>query len=123
MENTAKLLEDSLLVIWNDRDADRRLAAMERVYATDMAFYESNDGEAITGYQAINDLITVLQAQWAPEFRFELSRPAQVNHQVQHISWTLGIPGQPPVATGMDVAIIENSKIKSLHLFLDAAGK
>jgi hypothetical protein len=123
MENTAQLLEDSLLVIWNDRDAARRLVAMDRVYATDMAFYESNAGAAITGYQAINNLITALQAQWAPEFKFELSSPAQVNHQVQHISWTLGIPGQPPVATGMDVAIIEDSKIKSLHLFLDEAGK
>lgn len=123
MENKAKLLEDSLLVIWNDRDAARRLAAMEKVYATNMAFYEKNDGAAITGYQAINDLITTLQAQWAPEFKFELSRPAQVNHQVQHISWTLGIPGQTPVASGMDIAIIEDNKIKSLHLFLDAAGK
>lgn len=123
MENPAKLLEDSLLVIWNDRDATRRLAAMPQVYADDMAFYESNDGPAITGYQAINDLVDKLQAQWPLEFAFALNRPPQVNHQVQHISWTLGIPGQPPVATGMDVAIIENSKIKSLHLFLDAAGK
>ncbi|CAM3713040.1 nuclear transport factor 2 family protein [Mucilaginibacter galii] len=123
METTPKLLEDSLLVIWNDRDAARRLAAMENVYAANMVFYESNDGAAITGYQAINDLITTLQSQWAPEFRFELSHPAQVNHQVQHISWTLGLPGQPPVASGMDIAVIEDSKIKLLHLFLDAAGK
>jgi hypothetical protein len=123
MENTTKLLEDSLLVIWNDRDAARRLAAMENVYAANMVFYESNDGAAIIGYQAINDLIATLQAQWLPEFRFELSRPAQVNHQVQHISWTLGTPGETPVASGMDIAIIEDNKIKSLHLFLDPAGK
>jgi hypothetical protein len=123
MENSAKLLEDSLLVIWNDRDAAKRLAAMKEVYAADMVFYESNEGPAITGYQPINDLIAKLQAQWPPEFRFELNRPSQVNHQVQHISWTLGIPGQPPVATGMDIAIIEDGKIKSLHLFLDAPDK
>lgn len=42
MQNTVQLLEDSLLVIWNDRDAARRLAAMEKVYAADMTFYESN---------------------------------------------------------------------------------
>jgi hypothetical protein len=123
MENSAKLLEDSLLVIWNDRDAARRLAAMKEVYAADMVFYESNDGPAITGYQAVNDLVDKLQAQWPLEFRFELNRPSQVNHQVQHISWTLGIPGEPPVATGMDIAIIEDGKIKSLHLFLDAPNK
>ena len=123
MENSTKLLEDSLLVIWNDRDAASRLAAMKNVYATDIVFYESNDGAAITGYQAINDLIATLQAQWPLEFRFELNRPWQVNHQVEHISWTLGIPGETPVATGMDIALIEDNKIKSLHLFLDPAGK
>ena len=119
MEHTAKLLENSLLVIWNDRNAQNRLKAMEEIYATDIVFYESNEGPAITGFQEINDLITILQAQWPVEFKFELNHPSKINHQVQHISWNLGIPGQTPVAIGMDVAIIENYKIKSLHLFLD----
>ena len=119
MANTAKLLEDSLLVIWNDRDAQRRLEAMKDIYATDIIFYETNDGQAIEGYQAINDLITALQSGWPLEFQFELTAPLRVNHQVQHISWNLGIPGQTPAASGMDVAIIEDQKIKSLHLFLD----
>jgi hypothetical protein len=121
MENSAKLLEDSLLVIWNDRQAESRLAAMKAVYTDDIVFYESNDGPAIVGHQAINDLIAKLQEQWPLEFSFELTRPPQVNHEVQHIAWTLGIPGQPPVATGMDIAVIENGKIRSLHLFLDIA--
>ena len=119
MEISAKLLEDSLLVIWNDRSAERRLQAMKEVYASDMIFYETNEGQAITGYEAINDLISVLQSKWPPEFKFELTSPAKVNHQVQHISWRLGIPGQEPAATGMDVAIIEDHRIKSLHLFLN----
>lgn len=121
MENSAKLLENSLLVIWNDRQAESRLAAMKAVYTDDIVFFESNDGPAIIGHQAINDLITKLQEQWPLEFSFELMRPPQVNHEVQHISWALGIPGQTPVASGMDVAIIEKGKIRSLHLFLDVA--
>jgi hypothetical protein len=120
METTAKLLEDSLLVIWNDRNSENRLAAMKNVYSPDITFYESNEGVAIEGYKAIDDLITNLQAQWPLEFRFELTAPSKVNHQVQHIAWKLGISGQEPVATGMDVAIIEDHKIKSLHLLLDA---
>lgn len=123
METSAKLLEDSLLVIWNDRNAGNRLNAMKQVYAPDISFYESNDGPAFTGYQAINDLITKLQSQWPVEFRFELNAPSKVNHGVQHISWNLGVPGQTPVATGIDIAIVEHHKIKSLHLFLDAPGK
>jgi hypothetical protein len=117
---SAKLLEDSLLIIWNDRNADSRLEAMKSIYAADISFYESNEGQPITGYQAINELISALQAEWPAEFKFELISPARVNHQIQHIAWRLGVPGQVQAASGMDVAIIEQAKIKSLHLFLDA---
>ena len=116
---TEKLLENSLLTIWNDRNPASRLVAMSQVYAADIIFYETNEGQAIIGYEAINELIAGLQSQWPSEFEFELIGPARVNHQVQHIAWRLGIPGQAPAATGMDVALIDHDKIKSLHLFLD----
>ncbi|MCB2410149.1 hypothetical protein [Hymenobacter lucidus] len=119
MAPTAQLLEDSLLVIWNDRNADRRLDAMQKIYASDIHFYESNTGEAIVGHQEINDLISKLQAAWPIEFQFQLSKPAQVNHTTQVAFWKLGPEGMQSVATGMDVAIIENEVIKSLYLFLD----
>ncbi|WP_080055611.1 nuclear transport factor 2 family protein [Spirosoma aerolatum] len=121
MASTAQLLEDSLLVVWNDRDADRRLEAMSRIYAPDIHFYESNSGEAIIGHQAINELITNLQTEWPVEFHFELNKPSQVNHAIQMIFWNLGPQGVQPVATGMDVAVVENDQIKSLYLFLDKA--
>ena len=120
MGKTAKLLEDSLLVIWNDRDSDKRLETMKKTYAPDIHFYESNEGNAIIGHQAINELISKLQSEWPIEFQFELNKPSQVNHTIQVISWNLGPKGATPVASGMDVAIIENDLIKSLYLFLDA---
>lgn len=120
MESTAKLLEDSLLIIWNDRDAQRRITAMKDIYASGIVFYESNDGPAITGHEAINDTIAKLQSGWPPEFTFTVTHPATVNHNVQHIAWTLGASSQQPAASGMDIAIIEEGKIKSLHLFLNA---
>jgi hypothetical protein len=120
MNCKAQQLEDSLLVIWNDRNAANRLAAMENVYASDIHFYESHEGPAIIGYQAINEVISGLQSKWPLDFTFQLNGPARANHQVQQIAWHLGTPGQPPVASGMDIAIIEGEKIKSLHLFLEA---
>ena len=121
--DTAQLLEDSLLIIWNDRNADQRLAAMQRIYAPDITFFEGNAAEPVVGHQAINELITRLQAAWPLEFRFELSKPPQVNHTVQLASWQLGAAGAPPVATGSDVAIVENGLIKTLYLFLDTPEK
>ncbi|MFD2717265.1 hypothetical protein ACFST9_00965 [Hymenobacter monticola] len=119
--NAAQLIEDSLLVIWNDRDVNRRLAAMPGVYAPDMAFFEGHGAEPITGHQAINELITKLQAGWSLEFKFELIKPAQANSSVQLVTWQLGAAGIAPVATGSDVAIVENGLIKSLYLFLDSS--
>ncbi|MVM37347.1 hypothetical protein GO730_06395 [Spirosoma sp. HMF3257] len=119
MTATAELLEDSLLVIWNDRNAEKRLEAMKKIYAPDIHFFESNTGDALVGYQAINELISKLQTEWPIEFQFELNKPSQVNHSTQIVSWNLGPKGATPVATGMDVAIIENDLIKSLYLFLD----
>lgn len=114
---TAQLLENSLLLIWNDRNAGKRLELMKETYAPDIHFYESNTGEAIIGHQAINELISTLQKQWPIEFQFQLNKPSQVNHLIQIISWNLGPQGAQPVATGMDVAVIENNLIQSLHLF------
>ena len=119
MEKNAKLLEDSLLVIWNERDAAKRLLLMKDVYTDDIVFYESNEGQPFKGFGVINDLIAKLQGQWPVEFVFELTAPSSVNHEVQLIIWRLGIPGQPPAATGKDIAVVENGKIRSLHLLLD----
>lgn len=122
MENTAQLLEDSLFLVWNNRDAAARLAAMQKVYSVDIHFYEAHNAPAIIGYDAINEVISKLQSSWPPEFVFEAAAPAKANHQIQQAAWRLGVPGQPPVATGMDIAIVEDNRIISLHLFLDAEG-
>lgn len=119
MTTPAQQLEHSLLVIWNDRNADRRLAAMKQTYAPDVHFYEFNAGTPIVGHTAINELISKLQAEWPPESRFELNKPSQVNHSIQIASWNLTPRGMQPIATGMDVAVIENDLIKSFYLFLD----
>jgi len=119
MATTAQLLEESLLAIWSSRNPDGRLDVMKKIYAPDIHFYETNTGDPIVGHQAINQLISRLQSEWPAESRFEITGPSQVNHSVQIASWTLGPQGAQPVATGMDVAVIENNLIKSLYLFLD----
>src|SRR5258705_12987970 len=120
---SAQLLENSLLVVWNERNTDRRLEAMKQTYAPDVHFYEFNTGEAIVGHPAINELIAKLQSEWPSESRFELNKPSQVNHQIQIASCNLGPQGMQPVVTGMDVAVVENDLIKSFYLFLDTSGK
>lgn len=118
MNTPSILLQDSLLLIWNNRNSAERLALMEKTYAPDITFFEGDDSEPFAGFSAIDSLIQKLQQDWPSDFEFTLTESPKSNHNVQHISWQLGIPGQQPVAAGADVAFIENRKIKSLYLFL-----
>lgn len=115
--NSTILLQDSLLLIWNNRNSAERLALMEKIYSSDIKFYESDNSEPFVGFESINDLIQKLQQDWSPDFEFVLTETPKSNHNIQHISWKLGSTDQT-VATGMDVAIIEDKKIKALYLFL-----
>ncbi|MBD2753481.1 nuclear transport factor 2 family protein [Spirosoma validum] len=118
-DNVAQLLADSLLKVWSERDDEQRMNVMKRIYASDIVFYETDNGPAITGHQAIDSLIKTLQNQWPPEFAFTLTKPAVTNHGVSHVAWTLGAANAIPVASGMDIAIIESGLIKELYLYLD----
>jgi ketosteroid isomerase-like protein len=119
MKNTsANLLERSLLELWNERDSVRRLELMQELYAPDIVFFESDTTE-IKGHEAINNTIAGLQANWAPDFAFRLVSPAANNHNFIHAAWTLGSVDAAPVASGRDIAVVENGMIQSLHLFLE----
>jgi hypothetical protein len=119
MNTPSLLLQDSLLLIWNNRNSAERLALMDKTYAPDIAFFEGDDSEPFIGFAAIDSLIQKLQQDWPSDFEFTLTASPKSNHNVQHISWELGVPRQQQVATGTDVAFMENGKIKFLYLFLE----
>jgi hypothetical protein len=119
MNTTTILLQDSLLLIWNNRNSAERLELMEKIYAPDISFFESDNSEPFLGFKAIDELIQKLQQDWPSDFEFVLTESPKSNHNIQHIVWQLGIPDQQAVAKGADVAIIEDGKIKSLYLFLE----
>ncbi|WP_379966762.1 hypothetical protein [Epilithonimonas sp. UC225_85] len=118
MDTSSELLQDSLLLIWNNRNSAERIALMEKIYASDISFFESDNSEPFVGFKAIDELIQKIQQDWPSEFEFVLTETPKSNHNIQHILWQLGIPTQQPVAKGADIAIIEGGKIKSLYLFL-----
>lgn len=118
-DTVTQVLEDSLVNVWSERDDAQRMQVMKRIYADDIIFYETDNGPAIQGYQAIDSLIKKLQSQWPPEFVFTLTKPVVTNHGVSHVAWTLGAVDAPPAASGMDIAIIKDGLIKELYLYLD----
>jgi hypothetical protein len=103
--------------VFNERNPDRRRAAVVELYAKDATVY---DPESVaTGPEAISGAIDKLLQAFPPDFVF-----AAVGHAVGHdgaarLFWQVGPPHGPAAVTGTDVAFFENGRIKRLYVFVD----
>lgn len=115
--DAAQMMEDNLNQVWNERNADTRLKAIQRIYSTTANLYHVED--QVTGPDAINNSVTATQQHLPANFVFTKLKPVIINNSIGRLIWGAGPKGQPPAATGMDIAHFENGKIKSLYVFLD----
>ena len=113
----AQMMEDNLNQVWNERNPDIRSKAIEKIYATEANLYHV--GDQVTGLESINNSVTATLKHLPPDFVFTKLKPVIINNSVGRLIWGAGPKGQPPVATGMDIAHFENGRIKSLYVFLD----
>ncbi|RZJ73038.1 nuclear transport factor 2 family protein [Flavobacterium sp.] len=118
MENEiAELVEKNLRQVWAQRDASERIKIIESLYSADAKLFE--EGHQTSGYEAINDAVTNVLQNFPQEFTFFLLRPIAVNGNMAKTSWGIGSDLQAPVATGIDITLVEDGKIKALYVFLD----
>ena len=103
--------------IWNQRDETLRLEAIEKVYAKDIDLFEV--GEKFSGYEEVNHKVSNTLNSLLPIFSITQLKPIVINNNVGKLDWGVGSAGAPPVATGTDIVIFENGKIKSLYVFLN----
>ena len=111
-----ELMTTNFQQVFGEPDAVSRLAVIEAIYAP-TGTLASPDGE-IAGYEAINAHVSGLYKQF-PGFVFKALGAVESHHGMGRLRWQYGLPGQPPAVTGMDIALVENGQIKSLHVFLD----
>ena len=116
-DELARLMEDNLKQVWSEPDAARRIIAIESIYAKEAALYHVND--ISDGQEAINYSVSRTLNEIPEEFIFTKLKPVVINNNIGRLIWGVGPKDMPPVTTGMDVAIFENGKIKSLYVFLD----
>ena len=110
-----QLMHRSLLDVFNERDAERRAAAIAAVYSADVTFYEP--GEAIRGPAALGARVQQL-LDGAPGWVFRPAGAASVNHDLGRLTWHFGPEGGPPVVIGTDIAIVGDGRIRSLYVFI-----
>ena len=76
-------------------------------------------GAAHTGHAGMAAAITALHAQ-VPGAAISRSGPIQTAQDLVTYAWTLGVEGQPPVASGRDVLLVREGRITGLYVVIDS---
>jgi hypothetical protein len=111
------LLTRNVLAVFDERDAGRRRAAIEALYAPDATMRDPQG--ANVGWDAIAAAVERIQPD-APEVSFSVTAGPEAIDDLGRVGWALGAPGAPPVARGTDIAIVRDGRIVKLYTFLEA---
>ena len=112
-----ELMLANLFEVFNVHDPQRRLEALERNYAEDVAWTDP-DGTFV-GHEAINEQAQKLIDRM-PDFVFSAAGPVYVTGDMGLLAFNLGVPEQPPAVSGIDVALVRDGRITVLTTFLTA---
>jgi len=114
----ARLMEQNLLEVFNERDPARRAAVVEAIYAEDVVFHDPEG--SVTGRAALDAKAAAL-LDGAPGFVFSPRGPVYESAgSLGALAWQFGPPGGEPVARGLDVALVRDGLIHTLHTVLDS---
>jgi hypothetical protein len=116
-EDLIFLMEENLANVWSQRNASIRLKSIQTIYAENSALFHI--GHKTEGFDAINKTVSEVLANTPVDFRFFKLKSVAINNNIGRLCWGLGPTAESIVATGMDIAVFEGEKIKSLYVFLD----
>jgi len=111
------LRQANIVRVFNERNADRRRAALDELYAEDATFYDPETVAA--GRQAISRAVDELLHRLPPDFVFTAIGNAVGHNGAARLFWRAGPPDGSVAVTGTDVAHIEDGRIKLLYVFVD----
>lgn len=110
------LMRANLTEVFGERDAVKRLTAIERLYANDAVLHEPH--ASARGHEQINDAVSALLSQLPQAFVFTARSPAFGHNGIGVLKWRSGPQDGPAVVTGMDVVHFRNGRIHSLFVFI-----
>jgi hypothetical protein len=116
-----RLMQANIVRVFNERDPDRRLAALDELYTDNATLCDPET--AATGRKAISEAIDSLHRMLPPTFVFTSVGHAAGHNSAGRLFWRAGPPDGPAAVTGVDVANIEGGRIKLLYVFVDPAAR
>ena len=106
-----------VLEVFGERDAVRRAAAVQELFASDATF---GDAEAsVTGHEAIDATAGRILAGAPSEFAFTIVDGPQAIADLARVSWHFGPTADAPAVRGTDIALIAGGRITRLYTFLE----
>jgi len=115
------LMQANIVRVFNERNSDRRRAALGELYAEDATLY---DPETVaTGREAISGAVDTLHLSLPQDFVFTATGHAVGHNGAARLFWRVGPPNGPVAVTGTDVAHIEDGRIKLLYVFVDPVAR
>ena len=119
VERIRELLLENLFAVFNVRDPQRRLEAIARNYTEDVVW--SDPDGTMRGHAEMNEQAQKLLDRM-PDFVFSAAGPVHVSSDLGLLAFNLGVPEQPPAASGIDVALVRDGRIARLYTLLTAEG-
>ncbi len=111
------LVHRNLMDVFNERDPARRAKAVAEIYTEDVTFTDA--AGSITGREALDRKAQEILDGAPAEFVFRPAGPSRTAGDLGVLSWELGPPGAAPVVSGMDISLIRDGRIASVHTLLD----
>lgn len=116
-EVITRLMESNLLAVFDERNPDRRAAAIAVTYSADVQWID-DEGTA-TGHDELNTKAAELQEK-LPGLHFVKSGPVRQTRGLGFLAWEVRTPDDATVASGFDVAEISNDRIIRMWTVLNA---
>ena len=111
------LLRSNLERVFNERDAQKRAAALAELFVAEPVMYEPTG--IVQGQAAISEVAGKLLEQFGPTFTFVPEGVTVGHHGMACLRWHAGPGGGPVVVTGADVAEIVEDRIARLWVMID----
>lgn len=111
------LLRSNLMRVFNERDAARRIAAIEELFVSEPVMYEPTS--VVRGRAGIAEVAGQLLKQFGPNFAFTPQGNAVGHHGLGTLRWQAGPTDGPVAVTGADVARVVEGRIEQLWVLLN----
>jgi len=108
-----ELMSASLMQVFNERDPQRRRAAIERTYSADVRW--TDDEEVSVGRGQLESRAYALQEGQLAGLSFVKAGPVYQTRGLGYLAWNVVAPGSDaPIVSGFDVALTTDDRISQL---------